>query len=124
MTNSTTTTENIDNQVITLNVTKLEHQVLTALAAEMYAEYNFSDAGLEEVQAATGLSSKVLRGVASSLIKKKFIWIDDREWEGYKNNVNMHIWYLTDLTAGLFPEWIGESDYRNDPIKPVKLLIN
>ncbi len=90
-----------------IKVTKLEKRVLEALASGMYAEFGFSDMGIEEIVEETGLSSKVIRGVAGSLEKKRYIDIDDRGGE-YKNDPNMHIWNLTELTQGLVPHWIGE----------------
>lgn len=101
----------------TIKVTELEKIVLEALAKEMYAEYSFSDTGIEEIQESTGLTNKVIRGVASSLIKKGYLFIDDREDEDYKNDPKMHIWYLTPLTEGLVKHWVEEAD-----IEPVTLI--
>jgi len=94
----------------TIKVTELEKKVLEALANEMYAEWCFSDAGLEEVQSETKLPVNILRGVAGSLVKKGLLDIDDREDEGYKNNPNMHIWYLRGAAEGLVEHWVEESD--------------
>lgn len=107
----------------TIKVTKLEKQVLEELASGMYAEYNYSDVGIEDIAKGTGLSHNVLRGVASSLQKKGLISIDDREGEGYKYKTNMHIWYLTFETAGLVEHWIGESHFFNPEniVKPILL---
>jgi hypothetical protein len=95
----------------TFRVTKLEKQVLEALASLMYEELGFSDAGHLEVAEATGLTPRVIRGVASSLVKKGLIDIDDREGEGYKNNPEMHIWYLREKVMGLVPHWVGQEDW-------------
>lgn len=97
-------------------LTKLEKDVLSAVAGGMYAELGFSDVGIEEVMSDTGLSANVVRGVASSLIKKGLIDIDDRESEGYKNKPTMHIWYLTYKTMGLVPHWVDE-----DGVEPVNI---
>jgi len=94
----------------TIKVTQLEKQVLEAMAKGMYAEFGFSDYGLPELIEDTGLSAKVLRGVGSSLVKKGFIDIDDRESEGYKNNTSMYIWYLFDGMEALVPHWHDEVD--------------
>jgi predicted transcriptional regulator of viral defense system len=75
----------------TIQVTKLEKQVLEALASGMYAELGYSDMGIADVAEETGLDRKILRGVAGSLEKKGLISIDDRESEGYKNKMDMHI---------------------------------
>lgn len=100
----------------TIKVTKLEKQVLEALAAGMYAELGFSDMGIEEVEEDTGIPRNILRGVAGSLEKKGLISIDDREGEGYKNKTNMHIWYLTGKTLGLVEHWVGQEWWFNKMI--------
>ena len=94
----------------TIEVTGLEKQVLEALAGEMYAEPGFSDAGIDEVVGITGLTSRVVRGVASSLIKKGLLDIDDRdgEWGINPNDTSMHIWYLHGDAWGLVPHWVDE----------------
>jgi len=102
----------------TIKVTQLEKKVLEALAESMYAEYNYSDAGLEEVINITGLPSKVIRGVVSSLTKKQLVEVDYRESEGYKNKPAMHIWYLTDRTVGLVEHWVKEAN-----LTPVELIV-
>lgn len=96
-----------------IRVTKLEKQVLEALASGMYAELGFSDMGIEEVEADTGIPRNILRGVAGSLEKKGLISIDDREGEGYKNRISMHIWYLTEKTLGLVEHWVGQESWFN-----------
>ena len=103
-----------------IEVTLLEEKVLTALAEEMYAELGFSDAGLPEIKASTGLSTKVIRGVASSLIKKDLLYIWDREGDfGIDHrDVNMHIWYLTEKSQGLVKDWVKDYD-----LEPVKLVV-
>lgn len=95
----------------TIEVTKLEKQVLEALASGMYAECGYSDVGIEEIEEWTGLNRNTIRGVAGSLEKKNLIYIDNRVDEGYKYNSNMHIWYLTELTQGLVEEWVEQEDW-------------
>ena len=94
----------------TITVTKLEKMVLESLAKGMYAELGFSDMGLPELREDTGLTNKVLRGVASSLIKKGLIDIDGREgdWGVDPRDTDMHIWYLTSQTQGLVEHWVQE----------------
>ncbi len=102
----------------TIKVTQLEKKVLEALAKSMYAELGFSDMGLPELREDTGLTNKVLRGVASSLIKKGLISIDDREgcWGVNPKDADMHIWYLTEETYGLVNEWVGEETWPSNQI--------
>jgi predicted transcriptional regulator len=103
-----------------LQVTELERKVLYALADEMYAEPGFSDAGLAEIETATGLSTKIIRGVGSSLVKKNLIYIDKREGE-YDNQPLMFIWYLTEKTHGLVNHWVGKEIYKDILIKKISL---
>jgi len=106
----------------TIKVTKLEKQVLEELAAGMYAELGFSDMGIEEIEQGTGIPRNILRGVAGSLEKKGLISIDNREPEGYKNKVDMHIWYLTPQTEGLVDHWVGQEDwFRKTVVEKVVL---
>lgn len=91
-----------------IKVTKLQNQVLQSMAAGMYAEFGFSDYGLTELIDDTKIKANVLRGVASSLIKKGLIEIDEREDEGFKNDTSMHIWYLKGDAQSLVPHWHEE----------------
>lgn len=104
----------------TLKVTELEKKVLEALANEMYAELGFSDAGLDEVEKATGLPASIIRGVQSSLSQKGLIELYDRKGEMGINHKDprMHIWYLTEKTNGLVKHWVDEND-----IEPVTLEV-
>ena len=101
-----------------IKVTNLEKQVLQALALSMYAEEGFSDAGIEEIEKITQLSSKVIRGVGSSLVKKGLIYIDDQDGE-YGNNPRMFIWYLDNSLYGMVNNW-RES---NPSLKEVQLIV-
>ena len=106
----------------TITVTKLEKQVLEALASGMYAELGYSDVGIDDIHQDTQIPRKVLRGVAGSLQKKGLISIDDRESEGYKNQMDMHIWYLTPETQGLVDKWVGQTEWYNpEPVEKILL---
>ena len=106
----------------TITVTKLEKQVLEALASGMYAELGYSDVGIGDIHHDTQIPRKVLRGVAGSLQKKGLISIDDRESEGYKNQMDMHIWYLTPETQGLVDKWVGQTEWYNpEPVEKILL---
>lgn len=102
----------------TIQVTKLEKQVLEALAKSMYAELGFSDAGYPELREDTGLTNKVLRGVVGSLSKKGLVSVDDRDgsWGIDSKDVDMHIIYLTGETQGLVDHWVGEKDWYNEGV--------
>ena len=106
----------------TLNVTKLEAQVLQEIANGMYAEPGFSDFGPSDI---TGIEMRILRGVLGSLEKKGFIDIDHRETEGYKNQPDMHIIYLTGGAEGLVEHWVGESiGWTEELTEKAQLLIH
>ena len=104
--------------MVTIKVTELEKQVLEALAGNTYAELGYSDVGFPELREGTGKDNKVLRGVVSSLVKKGLVEVDEREDEGYGNNTDMHIIYLTHLTQGLVPHWVEE-----EKLVPVQLIV-
>lgn len=107
----------------TITVTGLEKQVLEAMANGMYAELGFSDIGLLEIMEDTGLHPKVLRGVASSLIKKGLIEIDDRQGTEFHKDSTMHIWYLRERVLGLVPHWVGQQCWLTKiEIEPVVLI--
>jgi hypothetical protein len=109
----------------TIQVTKLEKQVLEALAKGMYAELGFSDVGYPELREDTGLTNKVLRGVVGSLSKKGLVSVDDREgsWGIDSKDVDMHIIYLTNETQGLVEDWVGDSNYFNKTVVEKVLLV-
>ena len=71
----------------------------------MYAEAGFSDISYKEIEGDTGIDSRRLRGVLSSLIKKGLIWIDDREDEGFLNRPDYHIIYLSNTLWYLVTEF-------------------
>jgi predicted transcriptional regulator len=106
--------------MITIKVTRLEKQVLEALAEGMYAELGFSDMGYEELREGLGLTNKTLRGVVGSLAKKEMVYVCDREGEfGIDSrDVDMHIIYLTKKTQGLVRHWVLEED-----LQPVQLIV-
>lgn len=81
-----------------LNLTVLETEFLTALIQNLYAERYFSDVTVSDMKEYTGHSTKVLRGVASSLIQKGIISIQD-------NGEGFDIIYLEEEYHYLHPEW-------------------
>lgn len=104
--------------MITIKVTQLEKYVLEALASRMYAELGFSDVGFLELREDLGLTNQTLRGVVGSLVKKGMVYVDDRVDEGYGNNTDMHIIYLTEKTDGLVEHWVEEGN-----LQPVELIV-
>lgn len=57
-------------------MTNLESQVLSA-AYDLCAPINFEQCGLQDVSESVGIEMNILRGVASSLIKKGLMRIND-----------------------------------------------
>jgi len=85
------------------NLTALEEKVLSALIDGLYAEPGFSDVDANDITRDTGIPTRKIRGVLSSLIKKDYINIDD-PGTGYQIiYLNYNRWYL-------HPNWIEEYD--------------
>lgn len=83
------------------NLTELETKVLNALANGMYAEWGYSDYGFAELTEELELSTKVLRGVVSSLVKKDLVRVED--------DLDNDIIYLWKDAQGLVPHWVEEN---------------
>lgn len=86
-----------------LSLTALETTVLEKVIDCLYAEPGFSDVDAKDLQVETGISTRKIRGVLSSLIKKDIIYIeetDSYDFFGKKNPVYQLIhlrrafWYL------------------------------
>jgi len=85
------------------NLTAMEEKVLASLIHGLYAEPGFSDVDAHDLTKDTGIPTRTIRGVLSSLIKKDYINIDD-PGTGYQIiYLNYNKWYL-------HPEWIEEYD--------------
>lgn len=83
------------------NLTDLEKKVLNALADGMYAEWGFSDYGFEELSDELELSTKILRGVVSSLQKKGLVLVETDD---------VDIIYLHGDAQGLVKHWVEENE--------------
>ena len=95
------------------NLTELEKKVLQAIADSMYAEWGYSDIGATDVAHATGIETKVLRGVISSLVKKNLLQIEDRSDNvGYRANDPSWeaIIYLDNEAQGLVEHWVENNE--------------
>ena len=105
-----------------IKVTKLQKQVLEALADLMYAEWGFSDVTFERIQEETDLNPDTLKGVLVSLSNQKLIFTNE-EYKDVEENI---IFYLEHETQGLVPEWIEESNQilnEKMRLKPIKLEV-
>jgi len=89
-----------------IDLTVNEATTLKALINSMYAEYNFSNIDIHDLKEITGINIKQLRGIVSSLIKKKLV-------EKFDHG-HCIILYLTDLVAGYVEEW---REFAGEPIK-------
>ena len=107
----------------TIKVTKLQKQVLEALANEMYAESGFSDTTMEDLREITGLTKSTLTGVIVSLQNAGYMHTD----EEYVTSDNELIMYLDGPMWGLVPSWVEECKNAPEawkiPIDPVKLVV-
>jgi hypothetical protein len=88
-----------------LNLTELESKTLTAFIGGLYAEPGFSDVDVKDLSLELGISTKVLRGVLGSLVKKDIVFVDE-------NNSGYDIIYLKKSYWGLVNEsWAEEANY-------------
>jgi hypothetical protein len=91
-----------------LSLTKLEQTVLENLISNLYAEPGFSDVDAKDISRETGIPTKSIRGVLSSLVKKEIISLEETNTYGAPEQyviiyLNPSHWYL-------HPEWKEEYD--------------
>lgn len=87
----------------TLLLTDLETEVLETLIDGLYAEPGFSDVDANDIAEQTGKSTKIIRGVLSSLVKKGIITLEKTNTYGAIKQyviiyLNKEYWYL-------HPQW-------------------
>ena len=92
------------------NLTVLEKQTLQAIIDGLYAEPGFSDMDVNDLVRPVGKSSRVLRGVLSSLIKKGYIFIDDSCSSG-----NYQLIYLSESKYYLHYQWKDDTPWFENP---------
>jgi len=88
--------EVIEKEMLTI----LEKMALQALIKGLYAEPGFSDVGAADIASAMYTTTKRVRGVLSSLVKKGYIQLDDS-----CSNGEFQIIYLNESKYYLHPEW-------------------
>jgi predicted DNA-binding transcriptional regulator len=88
-----------------LNLTELESKTLTAFIGGLYAEPGFSDVDVNDLSKELEISTKVLRGVLGSLVKKGIVFIDAAQWVGGYDIIYLceRYWYLVN------EEWASEA---------------
>ena len=76
------------NTLSNLDLTTAEANVLGTLIECLYAEKGFTDVSAEDLSDETGIPTKQIRGVISSLVKKRLVMVD----EGYGSCplINLH----------------------------------
>jgi hypothetical protein len=87
-----------------LNLTELESKTLTAFIGGLYAEPGFSDVDVRDLSKELEISTKVLRGVLGSLVKKGIIFVDDNGGSDIIY-MNEEYWYLVNES------WAAESRF-------------
>ena len=91
-------------QIETLGLTPLETQTLNALIDGLYAEPGFSDVDANDLSAETGIPTKTIRGVLSSLVKRGIVELVPTDTYGAQRYV---IVYLRKEYWDLHPNWKG-----------------
>jgi DNA-binding MarR family transcriptional regulator len=91
----------------TLQLTTLENQVLECLIDNLYAEPGFSDVDANDIANQTKISTKIIRGTLSSLVKKGIVHLEETNTYGAERqyvliHLNQSFWYL-------HPQWKTES---------------
>ena len=86
------------NNFANLDLTTAEANVLGTLIESLYAEKGFTDVSAEDLSNETGIPTKQIRGVISSLVKKRLVMVD----EGYGECplINLHF-----SAHHLHPRW-------------------
>ena len=85
------------------NLTELETKVLKSCVKGMYAECGFSDFGFDDLSSDLNISTKILRGVVSSLVKKDLLEVGEGDFKD--------IIFLTGLSNGLVEHWLVENPH-------------
>ena len=88
-----------------LNLTELESLTLTAFIGGLYAEPGFSDVDVNDLSKELEISTKVLRGVLGSLVKKGIVSIEENGGGYDIIHMNEKYWYLVN------EEWASESRF-------------
>lgn len=79
--------------------TDLEQTVLTALVSKLNGERDYSNVSISDLSKASGVATKILRGVLTSLAKKGAICVDTTA------NWSESIVYLQESHFYLHPVW-------------------
>jgi hypothetical protein len=86
-----------------LNLTELESLTLTAFIGGLYAEPGFSDVDVNDLSKELEISTKVLRGVLGSLVKKGIVSIEENGGGYDIIHMREKYWYLVN------EDWASEA---------------
>lgn len=86
-----------------LNLTELESKTLTTFIGGLYAEPGFSDVDVSDLSSELEISTKVLRGVLGSLVKKGIVSIENNGGGYDIIHMREKYWYLVN------EEWASEA---------------
>jgi predicted transcriptional regulator len=86
-----------------LNLTELESKTLTAFIGGLYAEPGFSDVDVNDLSSELEISTKVLRGVLGSLVKKGIVSVEENGGGYDIIYMREKYWYLVN------EEWAAEA---------------
>jgi DNA-binding IscR family transcriptional regulator len=86
-----------------LNLTELESLTLTAFIGGLYAEPGFSDVDVNDLSSELEISTKVLRGVLGSLVKKGIVSIEENGGGYDIIHMREKYWYLVN------EDWASEA---------------
>ena len=88
-----------------MTLTLLQRQVLNSIIDGLYAEPCHSEVTAESISKNTGISTKSIRGVIASLIKRGIINVQIEDKQSYVH-LNMEYWHL-------HPNWSKEIFVNN-----------
>ena len=83
--------------VANAKLTDLENTCVRSLVALLDGEKGFSDVSTKDLARATGISTKSIRGVVGSLVKKGVFWVDD--------SCGIEVVYLQEQHWCFHPKW-------------------
>ena len=92
-----------DMNYLELNLTELESLTLTAFIGGLYAEPGFSDVDVNDLSKELSISTKVLRGVLGSLVKKGIVSIEENGGGYDIIHMREKYWYLVN------EDWASEA---------------
>ena len=82
------------NPFIDVELTELESKTLNTYVSCLYAEPGFSDVDVNDLSEEMGISSKILRGVLASLVKKGIVTLNKNDSNYVIIDLNTTYWYL------------------------------